>query len=112
MTITEQRAKAAARSDGIARLKELCPEGTRIYSVTKHISQSGMLHVIDLFVIHDNVPIRITGMIANTFDGYNYNRTHEGLNMRGTGYSHGRAAVDHLASALYGDMNALKHSAL
>ena len=75
--------------------------GETIYTKLNHVSQSGMMRVIDLYVMRDNAPVRITWSAAKATDS-TYNRKHEGLQMGGCGMDMGFAAVYGLSYALFG----------
>ena len=47
------KAQQVEKEEAIQRLKELCPAGTRVYCVLRHVSRSGMRRVIQLVVIDE-----------------------------------------------------------
>jgi len=71
-----------------------------VYTKLDHVSKSGMMRVIDLYVIRDNVPLRISWSAALA-TGYKYNQKHEGMQMDGCGMDMGFAAVYALSRALW-----------
>ena len=74
--------------------------GEKVYTILKHVSQSGMYRVVDLYVIHDNRPIRIT-YSACAATGMKYDRRHEGMGVGGCGTDVGFEAVYNLSIALF-----------
>jgi len=81
-----------------ALLKWLQP-GDTIYCQLKHVSRSGMYRVINLFVIKDNQPLRISGYAADLLEGYDLK--HEGCKASGCGMDMGYHLVTQLAYILY-----------
>lgn len=65
-------------------LLELVKPGDTVYTIVRHVSKSGMSRVIDLFVIRENRPIRISWS-ANKVLGWTYDRNHEGIRVGGCG---------------------------
>ncbi len=89
-------------------LRERCPKGTTVYTILRHCSRSGMYRVLDLYIVKDNCPVRITYTAAAALEG-RYDKRHEGLAMSGCGMDMGFAAVYDLASVLHTDGYALDH---
>jgi hypothetical protein len=75
--------------------------GDTIYCNLKHVSKSGMYRVIDLFVIADNQPLRLSGYAADLLEGYD-NR-HDGCKAHGVGMDMGYHLVAQLSYILYPD---------
>ena len=94
------KAKQQERQEAIKDLKKYLKPGTKVYTVLRHCSRSGMLRVIDLYIWKRNEKLRITwGACKAT--GSTYNIKHEGMTMGGCGMDMGFAAVYHLSSALF-----------
>jgi hypothetical protein len=71
-----------------------------VYTSLNHVSKSGMMRVIDVRIIRDNVPLRLSWTAADAI-GTPYNRQHEGVQMGGCGMDMGFALVYNLSSALW-----------
>ena len=84
------------------QLKKLLKPGDTIYTRLCHVSKSGMMRVIDVYVIKDNVPLRISWSTADA-TGFTYNRKHEGVQVDGCGMDMGFEIVYSLSSALFPD---------
>lgn len=59
MSASESAARAASdrgetRDDDREYLRALCPPGTTVYAITRHVSRSGMMRTIGLYVIGKN----------------------------------------------------------
>lgn len=78
-------------------LNELVP-GDTIYTVLRHISKSGMTRWIDLYVIRDNEPERISYYAALVL-GARINE--EGIKVRGGGMDMGFHLVYRLSCELF-----------
>lgn len=88
--------KTAACNDLRAMLKP----GETVYTIVRHVSASGMMRVIDLYVFRDNEPRRITWAACEA-TGATYNRKHDGMRMDGCGMDMCFAAVYNLGQALW-----------
>ena len=89
-------------------LREIVKPGDVIYTVLKHVSQSGMSRVIDLHVMRDNEPRRISWNAAKLLEGYDYN--HEGCKAGGCGMDMGFHLVYNLSCELFYDYECLGES--
>jgi len=87
--------------------KLLCPDED-VLCVLRHRSRSGMMRVIDLFVIRKGGLRRISWSAAKAL-GWTYNRKHDGITADGCGMDMGFHLVYSLAQAVYGDTR--KHKA-
>lgn len=47
----------------LAKLREIAPAGTTLYTLLRHTSQSGMTRYISVFVIRDGEPVMIDYLI-------------------------------------------------
>ena len=88
-------------------LRALLPEGSRVYCVLRHVSESGMTRHIDFYAIKGDRPIWLSSQIA-FLCGYRTAKT-RGLIVRGCGMDMGFSVVCNLAYALYKSESALKH---
>ena len=97
MTKTQEE-KANAILDLQGRLKP----GDTVYTKLIHVSKSGMMRVIDCYVIRDNEPLRISWSAAKA-SGFAYNKKHEGVQVDGCGMDEGFNLVYNLSAVLFRD---------
>ena len=88
-------------------LRALLPEGSRVYCVLRHVSESGMTRHIDFYAIKGDRPVWLSSQIA-FLCGYRTAKT-RGLIVRGCGMDIGFSVVCNLAYVLYKSESALKH---
>ncbi len=98
MTKLQQSERDAA----IAELRETLTPGTTVYTVLRHVSRSGMSRDIDVYVMQDNEPRRITWSVSQA-SGMRYDRKAEALKVGGCGMDMGFHVVYNLSRALYRD---------
>jgi hypothetical protein len=91
---------AAVSSEYVARLRELLPVGTTVYSVVRHVSRSGMRRHIDLYAIKDNKPVYLSGMAADAL-GMRRGKTQDGIVTDGCGMDMCFHLVYNLGRVLY-----------
>lgn len=90
------------RVELIDELRELCPAGTTVYTVLRGVSSSGMSRKIDLYVIRDNEPRRITWHACRLgVAGMAYDTKSDAARISGAGMDMGFAAVYALSSVLH-----------
>lgn len=92
--------QATERDEARSELRALLEPSDTVYTVLRHVSPSGMMRVLDIFIMRDNRPRRITWTAAQAI-GATYNRKREGLQMGGCGMDMGFAAVYELSIALF-----------
>lgn len=80
-------------------LRELVKPGDTVYTSLRHVSRSGMYRVIDLFVMKDNRPLRISWEAAQLLEGYD--SRHDGCKASGCGMDMGFALVYNLGWELF-----------
>ena len=97
--------KAQAEMEAIERLKKHCPIGTKIYSLLRHVSKSGMSRSIDFFVHEDNEPYRITYLLVDAM-GMKFDPKNGGIKVTGCGMDMGYHIVNNLSYTLYGHKGA------
>lgn len=95
MTTDTQTLKIEAE----ARLRNLCPKGETVYTILRHVSASGMMRHIDLYVIRDNKPVYISGFVARYLDRKTHK--HGAVKIQGCGMDMGFALVYDLSMVLY-----------
>lgn len=99
MTIAAQKRKD--EQEATDDLRELLAPGDTVYTVLRHVSRSGMYRAIDLYVIRDGEPRRITHTASRLLEGYD-NR-HEAAKANGCGMDMGFHLVYSLSSVLFKD---------
>lgn len=90
------------------QLRKWIKPGDTVYTVLKHVSRSGMYRAIDLFVIHDNRPVRVSGWASDLLEGYD-NR-HEACRASGCGMDMGFHLVYNLSYLLFPEYDCLADS--
>lgn len=94
--------KRALELEGIkTELRGMLKAGDTIYTKLAHVSRSGMYRAIDLYVMRDNQPARITWSAAQLLEGYD-NR-HEAAKASGCGMDMGFHLVHNLGYSLFPD---------
>jgi len=95
------KASMTDRQGILEDMRELLSPGDVVYTKVLHVSQSGMYRVIDLYVIRNNEPRRISWPVGRLLQGYD--RRHEGARASGCGMDMGFALVYDLSSRLFPD---------
>lgn len=88
------------RTEALERLRALISPGDTIYTQIKHVSRSGMMRIVQVYVFKDNEP-RYLGFNVAEACGYPYDRNHEGIKVGGCGFDAGFDVVYHLGSYLF-----------
>ena len=88
--------KKQARQD----LKKLIKPGTTVYVCQHHVSASGMLRIVDLYIIRHKKLMRITHKVCQATD-MPYNTRHGGLDCGGIGMNMHFETVYALGTALF-----------
>ena len=83
--------------------------GDIIYTKLEHVSKSGMTRWLNLYVIKDNEPLRITWAVCQVAD-FKYSERHEALKIEGCGTDMGFSAVYQLGHALWPNGTSEPHS--
>ena len=105
---TELSKKEVERDDAIASLKEYLKPGDTVYSILRNVSASGTCRHIDVYMIKDNQPSRLTWGIAKALET-TYNRKKDAIRVSGCGEDVGFKTAYNLAWKLFGDGYALNH---
>lgn len=96
-------ATVSGRDEAIAQLTELLPPGSRITTVARHVTRSGMGRSISLLVSGDSGdPWDISFLAARAGLG-TIDRNHGGIKISGCGMDMGFALVYNLSRTLYPD---------
>jgi hypothetical protein len=82
-------------------LEELNP-GDTVYTVLRHVSNSGMLRTIDLYVFKNNEPRYLSYWVAQLLDR-KLSDAHQGVKIEGCGMDMGFSLVHSLSYALFGN---------
>lgn len=91
----------AERVEAIKHLQKVCPPGTTIYCVAKHVSRSGMLRTIDFYVGKGCNMQSIAGYISVALD-MRGDWKRGGLKVSGCGMDMGFHVVHNLSYTLHG----------
>ena len=86
---------------------QLQPNDT-VYTVFKHVSRSNKFGVIDVYVVKDNIPIRLSWSAAFAI-GASYDTKYDGVRVSGAGMDMGFQVVHRMAHTLFGDEHKLDH---
>jgi hypothetical protein len=86
--------------EAIISLRQLLKPGDTVYCVLRNVSRSGMSRSIDLYVMKNNEPRRIT-CTAGLVLGYPLDRKNDGLKVRGCGMDMGFHCVYSLSHAMF-----------
>ena len=101
-------AKEIERNEAIEQLKKYVTEGATVYTILRRVSPSGMTRHLDVFVLRENEPYRLTWNVCKAL-GYSYDRKQEALKIGGCGMDMGFAVVYDLGLVLFKKGNALNH---
>tara|TARA_Y100000004_G_C8791526_1_gene359459 strand:+ start:39 stop:350 length:312 start_codon:yes stop_codon:yes gene_type:complete len=83
-------------------LKKYLKKGETIYTISRHVSKSGMLRHISFYIMRDNQPYCIDGNVAKVLD-MKFNKNNDALKVSGTGMDMGYHIVHNLSMALFDD---------
>ncbi len=98
-------------ADSLARLKELCPTGTRVYGFVRHVSSSGMSRRISFYAIQDNKPVFLDGLFSNVTE-FKRHKDKEGLIVGGCGMNMIMHVVTTVARVVHGHESAWSYEGL
>ena len=100
------KAQKAERDEAVAKLREMLPPGSKVQTIVRHVSSSGMTRHISLVVarVEDGQPTvhDITWLVGKALD-YRRNQKDGGLVVSGCGMDMGFAVVYDLGRKLYPD---------
>lgn len=94
------KARAAEMKEAQTRLREILRPGNTVLTTVKHVSQSGMLRVIDAHVIKRGKPIWLSSLIARALD-MPLDKRDRGVRVGGCGMDMGFALVYDLSFHLW-----------
>ena len=75
-------------------------EALTVYTVLRHVSKSGMYRALDVYIMRNNEPLRITWSVCKAL-GYRYDQNHEALGTTGCGMDMGYGVAASLSRALF-----------
>jgi hypothetical protein len=96
------RATKKERQESLDYLREILKPGQEIYTQCQHVSKSGMTRWLDLYVMRDNRPHRITWDVCAAADFVFCDRRGQ-LKIEGCGMDMGFQAVYCLGHAIWPD---------
>jgi hypothetical protein len=96
-----RKVSKADKLEALAQLRKMCPPGTTIRTIMRHVSRSGMYRVIDCYVIKGGETLRISWSVAAAC-GFRYDDKHEGIGVGGCGMDMGFHIVNVLSYVLHG----------
>lgn len=91
---------ASVKADSLATLRAMLSPNDTIFTVTRHVSSSGMSRSIDCYVIRDNNPLWISRHVANV-TGHGWDAKREAVKVGGCGMDMGFHVVYSLGYALW-----------
>jgi len=97
MTKAQKVEQATEQAQAIERLRSELKPRDKVYTKVEHVSASGMSRSIRLYLIQDNQPWDISGMVAR------FDQRNGGVVIGGCGMDMGFALVYDLSSALFRD---------
>ena len=77
--------KTKEQLEAIGKLKQWIKPGSTIFTITRHVSRSGMTRWIDLYIFENNEPIYLSYWVSKALGYKCNNRNHEGLEVGGCG---------------------------
>lgn len=86
-------------------------KGETVYTILRSCSRSGMTRVIDLYVIRNNTPLRLVGILTDEQAKFLPPHTKQGAfgyKVKGCGMDMGFHIVYELSASIFGDGYALK----
>ena len=88
------------KESAAAQLRRLIAPGDTVYTILRHVSSSGMTRRIDVYIIEDNKPFFITGLVGKAA-GYRHEYKKGGLVVSGCGMDMGFEVVYNLGRVLW-----------
>ncbi len=90
------------RQEAIEHLRAILHPGDTVYTVLRHVSRSGMYRAIDLYIMQDNQPVRITSHVCRAGMA-TWNDRHQAAGVTGCGMDAGFSLVYNTSAALFRD---------
>ena len=109
MSTRQTRPNVSAKMAAAQKLLDLCPPGTHVYTILRTRARSGKSQSLDMYVIRNNRPVRITSMAARLLE---VKSTLNGaMIIESWGADAGFYAVHQLSYALHGMLPTATHRA-
>jgi len=89
-------------------LRKVVREGSTIYTVLRHVSQSGLTRSISVYAIVDNEVVYLDWYVATVLN-LKQDIKHDGIKISGVGSDLGFEIVYNLSYCLFGNGYKLKH---
>ncbi len=104
------KAKQAEQDEALQKLRDILKPGDTLYTILRHVSQSGMSRVISVVKVQDGEIIWLDGLIARAglYSRTPANSRHDGLKVSGAGMDMGFAVVYDVSSRVLQDGYTLK----
>lgn len=100
--MTKKQEKQEREANATKRLREIVKPGDELYTITRHVSASGMQRTISVVKIDGRGRVfHLDGLLADALDMRSDDRR-EGLKIGGAGMDMGFAIVYRLSDLLYG----------
>lgn len=100
---TLTKAQQAERDEALAKLREMLPPGTEVYTILRHVSRSGMMRHISLVIIKDGELVDITWRASKALD-WPMSKDHA-IKVGGCGMDMGFHLVHSLSYVVHGHGN-------
>lgn len=96
------RKQDTAKAEAIAKLRDWLKPGDTVFTLVRSVSASGMSRTMDLYVIREGEPLRVTWSVCDAC-GFTYDRKREALKVSGCGMDMGFHVVYSLSRVLFAD---------
>ena len=93
------------RSEAISRLRKLLNKGDTVYTIIRHVSQSGMSREISMVTVRDGEIVSLD-LFVKIACGRKIGHKN-GIKVKGCGMDMGFVLVSELSEGLFGDYDAL-----
>lgn len=97
------------RDEAMATLRRILKPGQTVYTILRHVSDSGMSRDIGIVLIQDNLVFHPNYAVASVLD-LRMGRSSDSVRVNGCGMDMGFSIVYDLGAALYNDTKAFKHN--
>jgi len=97
---TKKQLKEQERAEAIMQLRKLLRPGSKVYTILRSVSASGMTRRINLYTVYKGGMAFLTGYAAKAL-GYRYDYKRGGLVVGGCGMDMGYHVVYSLSRALF-----------
>lgn len=99
------------KAESIEQLREIFPKGSRVHTICRHVSQSGMSRDISIIKCWEGTSLAPSYLVSKAVEmHFKVSNGHAAVRVRGAGMDMGFHLVYNLSQVLHGDGYALKHS--